>query len=420
VKSLPQPFRLVGLAVLVCSLMIAGAPVASAQCFGPDNLDSGPCCTQVIPNLPQFPAAQIPGMGICWNACSVAGTQDVRVDWTLPRLTGCGQYDTLLTVSDSGSGTTLVSGKLTLDYTRTWEETDTAGIQTQVWRFTAKADLSFSPGVVPPCTVPTCIAPAGGQPTAFYYGYVDYMACDVTIPFENVLVLYHACDRFIHSPGLSDRPGVFHPGSSYGIVAPHSTLQPFVPANVIAPGGPLIGEGMRDIDTSTPPPTLCLAEDPLVSGNMTPLGAGCVCTLTTFPNHQTLRKFSGTTACVNAAGVPGGWASLDIAFPTLPWKHMISTSIGRWANPNIYPGQEACWVDEGLFVQLDPCHGDFIELKYGGSTKDGWTPLLPIPVVIDGFTDIADNWSAPLGGPYPTPILGSIRPTEHLIYVNLP
>ncbi|MHC4846345.1 MAG: hypothetical protein ACYTCU_09305, partial [Planctomycetota bacterium] len=413
-KSLPQSFRLVGLALLVCTLMIAGAPAAPAQCFGPDNLDSGPCCTSVFPNLPQFPAMQVPGMGICWNNCSVAGTQNLRVDWTLPRLVACGQYDTALTVSDAGSGVSLMFGKLQLDYTRTWDESDTAGIQTQVWRFAAKADLSLVPGVPPPCTVPTCLPPPGSQPTAYYYGYVDYTSCSAAGPWEAVLVLYHACDRFIHSPGLSDRPGVFHPNSAFGIVAPHSALQPFVPADIFAPGGPLVGEGARTLDTSTPPPQLCLAEDPVVSGAMTPLGAGCVCTLSTFPNHQTLRKFSGTNACIGATGVPGGWASLDIAFPTLPWKHMVSTSIGRWSNPNVYPGQEACWVDEGLFVHLDPCKGDFIELKYGGSTADGWTPLLPVPVPVNSFTDIADNWSAPLGGPYPTPILGSIQTTERL------
>ncbi len=36
------------------------------------------------------------------------------------------------------------------------------------------------------------------------------------------------------------------------------------------------------------------------------------------------------------------------------------------------------------------------------------------------FTDLADNYTAPLSGPFPLPALGSIRPTEHLIYVNEP
>ena len=82
-------------------------------------------------------------------------------------------------------------------------------------------------------------------------------------------------------------------------------ILPFIPVNAVASGGPLIGEGARDIDITSPPPQLCLAEDPVISGNMQVLGAGCVCTLSTFPNHQTLRKFSGTTLCLNTAGVPG-------------------------------------------------------------------------------------------------------------------
>jgi hypothetical protein len=420
VKSPSHPSVAVLLVAFVCTLLAGTAPGVSAQCFGPDNLDIGPCCAPTIANVPQFPKAALPGMGICWNACAVSGTQDVRADWTTPRQASCGEYDTLLTVTDAFGGP-LVSGKLVLDYTRTWLETDVSGLTHQVWRFAAKADLFLVPGGgVPPCTVPTCITPVGGQPTAFYYGYVDYMSCAAGDPWENVLVLYHACDRFIHAPGLSDRPGVFHPGGAYAIVAPHSPAQPFLPVNQVASGGPLFGEAARDIDTSTPPPTLCIVEDPVVAGAMSPLGAGCVCTLTTLPKHQTLRKFSGTTACVDAAGIPGGWASLDIAFPTLPWKHMITSSIGRWTSPFVYPGQESAWVDEGLFVHQDPCHGNFLELKYGGSTRDGWTPLLPIPVLLPNFTDIADNYTAPLFGPYPAPILGSIRPTEHLIYVNEP
>jgi hypothetical protein len=410
----------VPLVVLVCSLFVGVAPTASAQCFGPDNLDIGPCCAQTVANLPQFPNAALPGLGICWNACSVSGTQNLRVDWSTPRNPSCGEYDTLLTVSDS-AGATLMFGKLTMDYTRTWIESDPSGLQHQVWRFAAKADLIFTPGgALPPCTVPACIAPVGGQPTAFFYGYVDYTACAAGTPFENVLVLYHACDRFIHAPGLSDRPGAFHPAGSYAIVAPHSPVQPFLPFNQIASGGPLIGEGTRDIDTSVPQPAPCLVEDPVVAGNMSPLGAGCVCTFTTLPKQQTLRNFSGTNSCVNAAGIQGGWASLDVAFPTLPWKHMVTSSIGRWTSPFAYPGQESAWVDEGLFVHQDPCHGDFVEVKYGGSTRDGWTPLLPFPVLLTNFTDIADNYTAPLFGPYPGPAVGSIHRTEHLIYVNEP
>ena len=119
-------------------------------------------------------------------------------------------------------------------------------------------------------------------------------------------------------------------------------------------------------------------------------------------------------------GIPGGWTSLNINFPVLPWFHMVTTSIGFWGNPNVYPGQEVAWVDEGLFVHQDSCVGNFVELKYGGSTAKGWTAMLQTGVIASQFTDIADNWSAPLLGPYPFPIYGSVQPTDHLIYVNKP
>ena len=35
---------------------------------------------------------------------------------------------------------------------------------------------------------------------------------------EAALVLFHNCDRFIHRPGLSSRPGAFHPGMSFALV----------------------------------------------------------------------------------------------------------------------------------------------------------------------------------------------------------
>jgi hypothetical protein len=407
--------RLASLSGLLAMVLLPAAPVA-AQCFGPDNLNLGACCTPAVPNLPAFPGASMPGLGICWTQCTVANQRTLKVAWTPPASPFCGQYTTALTIADGGSGLPLLAGTITLDYTRTWDEITTTGTLAQVWRFTAKADLvsTAAPGS-PPCPVPNCIAPAGPHPTAFYYGYVDYTACITSATaFENALVLYHACDRFIHAPGLSDRPGVFHPTQSYAIVAPHSALQPFVPGSAIAPGGNVIAEATRNVATAG-----CTTEDPIAFGGMSPLGAGCICTLSANPKQQTLRAFKGQTACVSGSGVAGNFTSLNVNFPTLPWFHMVSTSIGTWTNPNMYPSIESAWVDEGLFVRQDACTGDFVELKYGGSTRNGW-PVLSIPGSPTNFTDIADNYTAPLFGPYPLPILGSVRPTDHLIYVNEP
>jgi hypothetical protein len=405
---------------LVAGVLLLPPPPASAQCFGPDQLDFGTCCQSVVPNLPAFPSAALGGLNVCWNQCSVSSQNVLKVAWNTPNQPRCSEYVTQLTVSDGTSGLPLLIGTMVLNYTRTWDEITTNGTLQQVWRFTAKADLSAAAGANPTaCPLPNCIAPAGPYPTAFYYGYVDYTACAVGGGWEQVLVLYHACDRFIHQPVLSDRPGVFHPARSFAIVAPHNPLQLFVPANNIAAGGPLIGEATRDTGPATPP-AVCITEDHVVGGSMSLLGAGCVCTMAQNPKQQSLRQFTGTNQCANTTGVAGGWATLSINFPVLPWFHMVSTSIGAWLNPNVYPSTEQCWVDEGLFVRQSACTGDFIDMKYGGSTRGGWTPILPIPVVVSNFTDVADHYTAPLLGPYPTPILGSLRPTDHLIYVNEP
>jgi hypothetical protein len=405
------------LPLLACALL-AGAPSVSAQCFGPDSL-TGPCCAPTISTLPAFPDISLPGLGICWDKCLVKSTRDLKVSWVMPGTGLCSEYSTVLTVSDAVTGVPILTGKMVLDYTRTWLEFDPGGGVTQVWRFTAKADLSCPPGVVaPPCPAPSCIMPAGPHPTAFFYGYVDYSNCTSPV-WDSSIVLYHAADRFIHIPGLSDKPGVFHPVDTYAIVAPHSAVQPFFPANAIAPVGPVVAEAVRDLFIPGIPPIFCICEDPIVQGVMVKLGAGCLNIPAVNPKQQTLRDFKGTTTCVSAAGVPGGWATLNL-FPTLPWLHLVTTSIGSWGNPGVWPGAERVWVDEGLFVHQDPCVGDFIELKYGASTSGGFNALLPNPIPVSHFTDVADNYTAPLAGPYPVPILGSIMPTQHLIYANLP
>jgi hypothetical protein len=406
---------------LALALLVLFAPTAPAQCFGPDFLDIGNCCQPAQPNLPDFPPVLLPALGICWKDCAVDETRNLRVDITPPGVVTCGQYVSELKVLDDLSGAIVLEGALVLDYTRTWIETMPSGDLVQVWRFVAKVDLiSVGAGAFFPCVTPECVTPAGPYQRAFYYGYMDFAGCDGPVFGQNALVLYHNCDRFIHADGLSDKPGTFHPGRSYALVAPHSALQPFVPGNAVASGGPLLAEATRNVNAFGPPPSQCMVEDRVVEGTMLKLGAGCVCSLSTTPKQQTVREFFGQTACLDSTGMPGSWTSVDLGFPLFPWLHVVTTSIGRWTNGNVYPGKERCWVDEGVFAVLDACTGDFAEIKYGASTRAGWTPELPLPVLSDDFTDMADNYTAPLLGPYPGPYVGSVQPTEHLIYVNLP
>jgi hypothetical protein len=392
---------------------------ASAQCLQPDNLIGG-CCQFVIPTLPPFPGVSMPGASICYNNCTVGGMTNTKVVWSQPVAVTCTQFVANLQVFDQNSGLPIIAGPLVLDYTRTWDEQSPSGSIHQVWRFTAKADLSFVPvGVAWSCESPNCIAPFGPHPHAFYYGYVDYVAdCSNPGVFENAIVMQHACDTFIHRPGFSSVPGAFHPNRSYAIVAPHSTAQPFLPGNLAAPASPfLFGEATRDVSLNFTP--FCLDEDPLQSAVMNQLGGVCMATLSVGPKQHWLRRHSGVGACPDPVGLNGGFQSLAIGFPnTLPWFHLMSTSIGTWTNNNVYPGAERAWTDEGLFIHNQVCVGQYVEVKYGATTKGGWFVLHP--VLLDNFTDLADNWSAPLTGPYPFPIFGHIMATEHLTYVMGP
>src|SRR6185436_7613862 len=135
------------------------------------------------------------------------------------------------------------------------------------------------------------------------------------------------------------------------------------------------------------------------------------------PKQQTLRQFNGTTGCTGG-GALGQWVSLNVNFPVFPWFHMVATSIGTWTSPLVYPGTEQAWVEEGFFVHREPCTGFWVDMKYGASTYGGWGAFTAAVGPVKGFTDLADNYSAPVGGPYPTPLLGSVRPTDRLIYVN--
>ena len=80
-------------------------------------------------------------------------------------------------------------------------------------------------------------------------------------------------------------------------------------------------------------------------------GGACLCNFATFPKQHTFRVFNGVNTCVNTAGLNGNFQALNFAFPTLPWYYMMTTSIGFWTNPAVYPSNQRAWVDEGLFIR---------------------------------------------------------------------
>lgn len=410
------------LATLATAAALSITPTASSQCVGPDNLDVGACCGPAVPNLPIWTQGFQPALGVCWDACTPTTQTNLTVSWIPPQPSGCATYTSDLLVS-TAAGMPLMKGTMNLDYTRTWYEINSAGQDVQVWRFLVKVDLGTNTATPPICPVPDCLPPTGTQSTAFFYGYLDYaqVCLSPAIVYQHALVLFHGCDFLIHKPGLSSAGGAYHPTRSYAIVAPHSTVQPFIPANLPFGGGGLAFEGFRGNTTTASGAISCQVEDRLTAGAIQPFAQGCLCPLSTFPAQNTLAFASGTGSCPNSAGQTNDFESLNIAFPTLPWPYMVMTSIGRWSSPAVYPGQEAAWVNEGLFRTFDVCDNvNYFEVKYGSTTEGGFPAFVfPGGPSAKRLFDMVDNWTAPVAGPHPLPLMGKVMPTDHLVYSNV-
>ena len=129
----------------------------------------------------------------------------------------CRNYSKRLRVKDA-AGNVKWNGRIKFRYSRTWVETDTTGVERQVWRFLANGDMRpTNLAGVAPCQVPPCAA-ANGQKIR-YTGYVDYaLDCSGGMQ-EFAWMLTHACDMIDHAPGFP-RAGVFHPDRTYSFIGP--------------------------------------------------------------------------------------------------------------------------------------------------------------------------------------------------------
>lgn len=381
----------------------------SGQCFtGADNL-SGPCATPTAANLPAFPAVDIEGAAICWLGCDPELESCVIVSVSPPVQDACGSYTADLNVVDCFGAFPLLSGSLVMDYTRTWGESFTGSppADYQVYRFVVKIDVSAP--VLVPCTSPTCLV---SEPTAFYYGYLDYAFDCGSGQAQAALVLFHNCDWFIHHP-KSTVPGTFHPDMSFAIVAPSTPANPFVASEAIPPTGPLVAEAVRKVPQTSG--GLCTTEDS-VSGTLIYGGSACLCPAFSPTPMQLAGRFllgMGTCTC---GGSPVLFQAHNTLPNGLPWIYQMTTSIGSWTTDVGYPGQERVWVDEVAIRYLDSCpDAGYGEIYYGASTAGGYAVDLPLT---QSFTDLASNLSFSLPGPVPTTVMGSVLPTRNLIYVN--
>ncbi len=404
---------------LVTLISIGFARWAPAQlCFGPDGLQGG-CCSHVTENLPAFPGFQLEATGICWSQCDPIQTSGSLSMGAL-NLIRCGAYQATVVFTDA-AGNDILSGLARLDYTRTWEEVDTSGNTLQVWRLLTKIELTLGPSPQSGCPTPPCLLT---HSTAFFTGYTDFALDCAAGTFESSSVLFHACDKFIHDSRHSSRPGVFHPGESFALVAPHTSATPFTPSSSLDQMAPISGLGagaFRSIPQGTP---RCVAEEPVPSAPLGLIGQACACPLDLTRNGASAQVFSGGGTCPDSTGRTSSFASLNtFTAPLLfPWFHMITHNIGTWSGGpgGQYPGPEEAFVNEGWFRVYDACaEAVAIELSYGSLTQNGYTvnPDSQRPwQSTNRFLDMASNFSKTQG--IKPPFTGEVRDTRHLYYSN--
>jgi hypothetical protein len=413
--------------LLLSPLLILALPLAAeAQvgCFQPDNLDGG-CCLQVGVNLPALPAFSLPGSAIAWDTCSLAGEVCANLSLQAPQPNGiCGQLQAPLRLQDC-QGNTLLQGQAVLDYARTWVEQGVvptpagpANVDFQVYRFLVKVDLA-SPvaAVLPSIAVPADLTL---NPTAFYYGYVDYARVCQTGQFKQALMLFHGSDFLIHYPGISSGVGGANPIRSHALVAPDTAVQPFIPAPSVVAAGVFSEDSVRTIGTPAVP--ACRTEEDLFAGGTyLPLAFGCINPPALGPIQTAAIAMQGQSNCGSA------FQSLNL-FGLTPWFETISNSIGQWVGVGEYPGPERVRADEGLFQYRDGCqaggpgNGVSLEIFYGAETLAGFPAQLiePGPVVTPAlhFVDLVSNWRRPAGAPLMLPAIGKVMQSFHLISAN--
>lgn len=408
----------------VLSLTFTSAAWAQGGCFIPDNLD-GACCAQVGVNLPVLPPFSLPGSAIAWDTCNLAGEVCANLSLQAPQPSGvCGQLQATLRLQDC-QGNTLLQGQALLDYARTWIEQGVvptpagpANVDFQVYRFLVKVDLA-SPlaAVQPSIAVPADLTL---NPTAFYYGYVDYARVCQTGQFKQALMLFHGSDFLIHYPGISSGVGGANPLRSHALVAPDTALQPFIPAPSVVAAGVFAEDSVRSVGNPAAP--ACRTEEDLFAGGTyQPLAFGCINPPALGPIQTAAIAMQGQSNCGS------GFQSLNL-FGLTPWFETISNSIGQWVGLGEYPGPERVRADEGLFQYRDGCQaagpgaGISLEIFYGAETLGGFPSQLVEPgavvVPVGHFVDLVSNWRRPAGAPLMLPAIGKVMQSFHVISAN--
>ncbi len=412
-KSLLSFWR-VSLSALV--LFVAWGVQPSAQCPQPDGLDGGPCCAAANEKVRLFPKVFQDSLDICWNDCGIDAVTACRARWSPHKYlaangtTRCGFRTSRLTLFDA-AGTVKWRGNMRLLYSRTWMETNAAGLPVQVWRFLVNGDLRPTTSAGPaPCPLPPCALAFNNRVKVS--GYIDYAETCIAPGggLEIAWMLTHACDAVDHVPGFP-RAGAFHPGRSYSFVGPAAG---FVPAPIVATEGTGLSgfEAVRRIRYPMPgtvPFIQCEFEERFQhSLTVTPL---CFCSVGIPLSPQwVLGNLNGVGTCGTGLTTTGG--------PFLPG--FLSMGIGSWTLAGAYPGVEDLRWNVGNYDYNDPCTGIVSnEVYFGVTTLGGYAANVldstgvggPLPLT---FIDQANSL---ITGTGPTTMNRPYR-SDHILNLN--
>jgi hypothetical protein len=380
------------------------APNASAQCFGPDKLDGGACCSVATINAPRCPNFSQDSLQICWNNCNIDAINTCTAVWSSPTPNeDCRNYSKRLRLKDAAN-VVKWNGRIKFRYSRTWEETDTTGSRRQIWRYLTNGDLRPTAAAgAAPCPVPPCTAPNGNK--VRFTGYVDY-AVDCTGGLrEFAWMLNHDCDTIDHAPGFA-RAGAFHPNRSYTYVGPAAgfVVSPLQP--VEAGGG--FFEAVRRISRAAGSTIDMCDFEERAQHSLTPNTSFCLCFTGSPSNQYTFSDLVISGNCGTTA-TSGG--------PFIP--DYLTKGIGSWTIPGVFPGLENLrWNCSGM-VYFDPCSSTTRnEVFFGVTTLGGWpaTQLSSGPGVITLPPIFIDQGNSLQGG------LGTTmnRPyrSDHILNLN--
>lgn len=348
--------------------LVALQLLPAAQCPVPDQLDAGACQADATQDVPGFPRFTQDSLQICWLDCSVDQVIPCRAEWVNLHIRrdwipspgfSCEPRYASLRIVDANGMVIWLGYKLTLEYSRTWLETDNSGAEHQVWRFLVNGDLIPGPGAAsPPCSRPACV-PALGK--ARFTGYVDYARACASGSSQFAWMLSHLCDRIDHFAGFP-RAGTYHPDRSFTLVGPALGFVPGAPVPIEATGGaPFDALRQRPVfgpATGTVVPYLhfsCATEEPS-SHTLLPVQESCLCTMSAGPAQFAEGLLTVAGSCGSTITSPGG--------PYL--SGFLSMALGAWTDPSQFPGEEALrWNAGNYSSSLDAIY-------FGVTTVGGW------------------------------------------------